>query len=368
MSARRGGVLQYSFNTVDVGCGERLLYVAMADAGSMADADEDASYKAWKVERRQATAAFDIEVWYESLAPLTFQTAFVPIDPAEAEACITMYGASFLNRRKATADEVRRVKDLEEKLRTAMAAMAEDAGFFVRLSTRSPKDAAMPSMQAYESEAARRTHEDEPADIDGAVNAKMRAFFEVGVQALRVRDASAAMDLLLSSERVSRDLHDAAAAGVLGEMKVAIRRWEAGLRQEYEFRAFVRAGVLTAITQYNPYCFYPEQVAARDELLATVHTFWKEHIAPAVAQSYVDYVVDVAILADGACRVIELNPFERQTGGGLFNWHDPTDKALLESGPLSLRLATRPPPNLQATLEVFVNELPCEGEFHAYRR
>ena len=56
--------------------------------------------------------------------------------------------------------------------------------------------------------------------------------------------------------------------------------------------------------------------------------------------------------------MIELNPYEPQTGGGLFNWKDPDDLALLERGPLTLRLATQPRPRLQATLEVFISELP----------
>ena len=186
----------------------------------------------------------------------------------------------------------------------------------------------------------------------------MRAFFEVGFQSLRVHDADGAMQLLLASERVHTDLYDVLLAGSLEEMKVAIRRWEPLLRQEYEFRAFVKAGQLTAISQYNPYCFFPEQVAAHDELIATLEGFWSTRVADLLAPLYEDYVIDLAVLANGDCCVVELNPFEPQTGGGLFVWENPEDLALLERGPLTLRLAKRPPPRMQTTLEVFVSELP----------
>lgn len=144
-------------------------------------------------------------------------------------------------------------------------------------------------------------------------------------------------------------------------MKVAIRRWEPRLRQEYEFRAFVHAGALTAISQYNPYCFYPEQVADHDELLSTLERYWRERLADVLAPQYASYVVDIAILADGECAIIELNPFEPQTSGGLFVWEDAEDLAVLKEGPLVLRLAKQPRPRMGTTLEVFLQELPREG-------
>ena len=55
--------------------------------------------------------------------------------------------------------------------------------------------------------------------------------------------------------------------------------------------------------------------------------------------------------------IVELNPFDEQTGGGLFRWEDPDDRALLEHGPLGLRMATQPQPRMQATIEVFTQEL-----------
>lgn len=220
----------------------------------------------------------------------------------------------------------------------------------------------MPTREQYEREASRRADLDEPTDIDEAINSQMRAFFEVGLQSLRVPDAAAAMELLLTSERVQRDLQDASWAGALGEMKIAVRTWDQDLRQEYEFRGFVYAGQLTQISQYNPYCYYPEQVSERKHLLATLEAYWRTQVAELLAPHFDAYVIDMAILADGSCRVIELNPFEKQTGGGLFVWEDPSDLERLKHGPLTLRLATQPRPRMQTTLEVFISGLPSEAE------
>jgi hypothetical protein len=251
------------------------------------DEDEskaDAKYKAWKQMRHDLTVPYDIERWYAALGPeLTFPTAFVEVLSTEAKALGTVYGERCLGRRSASAAENERVGELRDRIQEAMDSLG--GGFFVRLSSRSPKDAAMPTREAFEREVIRRTEADGGSyDVmDAAINGSMRAFFEVGLQSLQVLDASAAIKLFTHSERVHRDLHDADTAGALEGMKVAIRRWEPELRQEYEFRAFVRSGKLTAISQYNPYCYYPDQVAARDAICAKLENYWQSQAARAVS-------------------------------------------------------------------------------------
>ena len=350
-------------------CIPRFFVVPKSSALAQNMRDDDADYKAWKAERRRLTAPFDIERWYPTIMACTFPTSFVHLTPDEAKAMIAVYDNTCLHKRMPTHEERKCIVQVRQRISDAMhtnihpdakdsTETNHNSGYFVRLSTRSPKDGAMPTREAFEEEAARRQGQDEPDDLDADVNCKMRAFFEVGFQSLRVHDADGAMQLLLASERVHRDLYDVLLAGSLEEMKVAIRRWEPLLRQEYEFRAFVKAGQLTAISQYNPYCFFPEQVAAHDELIATLEGFWSTRVADLLAPLYEDYVIDLALLANGDCCVVELNPFEPQTGGGLFVWENPEDLALLERGPLTLRLAKAPPPRMQTTLEVFVSELP----------
>ena len=111
-----------------------------------AAADDDAEYTAWKVERREQTAPYDIERWYETLGPsLTFPTTFIALAPEEAEALMATYSERVLHKRECVEAERRLVQELQSKLQLAMDSMdnaSDGAGYFVRLSTRSPKDAA----------------------------------------------------------------------------------------------------------------------------------------------------------------------------------------------------------------------------------
>lgn len=228
-----------------------------------------------------------------------------------------------------------------------------DGGFMVRLSSRSPKDAAIPSREMYDAEVARLLSEGAPDDT----NTSLRAYFEASGRVLRIDDAEGAVNLLSASERVHRDLHEALTARQIYSMKVAIRAWEPSLLQEYEFRGFVYGHKLTALSQYNPYCFYPEQVRKRDELVARLATFWRESVRDNLIGVFDGgYIVDLAILSTGDVVVIELNPFDEQTGAGVFSWQ--ADRELLEHGPLALRLLEAPRPNMESTIEAFISELP----------
>lgn len=317
--------------------------------------DEDDRLERW---RQQST--FDVEHWYELLRGHTAETAIVPLPADVARALVASYRHRFLRRDEPTEAQLTALREYTARLQQDCAAM-ESEGFFVRLGSRSPKDAeaAVATREAYDAELQRRTVEDGAEDgygtADDSCNAQLRAYFEVAHQALRVRSAEAAVALLCSSERVCRDVERSLASGVA--MSVCLRAWQPALRQEYEFRGFVCGGKLTHVSQYNPYVHTPQVVASRDDTLATLERFWREEIDPRLRARYGSYIVDFALLSTGDVVVVELNPFDEQTGGGLFRWEDPDDRALMERGPLGLRMATRPRQHMQATIEVFVAEL-----------
>ena len=170
---------------------------------------EEAQYAAWKAAKREKDAPYDIERWYDALQPLTFSTSFVDLPVEAAEALRTVYGHRFLSRCAPTTDELRCLSTLRSSLQEAMSSLGGGAGFFVRLSGRSPKDAAMPTVEAYERELATRRGDAGAPGSDAATNTALRAYFEASTQALRVADAAAALELLVCSERISRDLHEA---------------------------------------------------------------------------------------------------------------------------------------------------------------
>jgi hypothetical protein len=150
-----------------------------------------------------------------------------------------------------------------ERTTTARASIARENGFFVRLGSRSPKDAVTFSRADLDAETASLAAR-ELVDVDADVtsddaesrqrtmaNIRMRAFCELSIQGMRVNSGAAAVDLFLSSERVFRDVVEALAAQrTCGfTQKVVVREWCAELDQEQEFRGFVCDGRLTALSQ-----------------------------------------------------------------------------------------------------------------------
>jgi hypothetical protein len=150
-----------------------------------------------------------------------------------------------------------------ERTTAARASITREKGFFVRLGSRSPKDAVTFSRADLDAETASLAAR-ELVDVDADVtsddtesrhrtmaNIRMRAFCELSIRGMRVDSGAAAVELFLSSERVFRDVVEALAAQrTCGfTQKVVVREWCAELDQEQEFRGFVCDGRLTALSQ-----------------------------------------------------------------------------------------------------------------------
>ena len=191
--------------------------------------DEDEHDEHDRLDRWREQSAFDVEHWYEVLRDHTAETAIVPLPAEVAQAIVASYRHRFLSRDEPTEAQLTALREYTAQLRRDCAAM-ESEGFFVRLGSRSPKDAeaAIPTREAYEAELERRTAEDGAAGgydtADDATNAQLRAYFEVAHRALRVRTAEEAVALLCSSERVCRDVERSLASGVA--MTVCLRAWQ----------------------------------------------------------------------------------------------------------------------------------------------
>ena len=153
---------------------------------------------------------FDVEHWYDLLRDHTFLTTTVPLPKEVAAAVTASYRHRYLQRAEPTAAQHEALQVYTTRLQIKCAKLGRD-GFFVRLGSRSPKDAdaAVATRQAYEVELARRYAEDSAEDgyasVDVACNAQLRAYFEVAHSALRVSTTEEAVALLSTSERVCRD-------------------------------------------------------------------------------------------------------------------------------------------------------------------
>mmetsp|Transcript_13362 Transcript_13362/g.42274 ORF Transcript_13362/g.42274 Transcript_13362/m.42274 type:complete len:273 (-) Transcript_13362:99-917(-) len=233
--------------------------------------------------------------------------------------------------------------------------------FFVRLSMRSPKDAVPVKMSSFQKALHNLSTDPRYAGegSDFETNRKMVALSDC-MSDMAVSSGLAAMQLLTSSERIFTDLIVATATEELyaeHPMKVILRTWEPRLNHRFEFRAFVSGGELTAISQYNHYCYFPEVVQRKQEVLDLIQGFWYAKVRERVPVP--DYVVDFAVLdpVDGRSEVvvIELNPFESTTGGALFDWR--ADKETLTHGPFSFRVHEAPLETINDYVEYAMEEI-----------
>ena len=285
----------------------------------------------------------ELHEYYQDIESHTFATTFVPVDVATAEAW------RIYNRGGAlSADEQQRMETLkaevERHIREVMTLGASHAvgashGAFVRLSTRSPKDALenSPALRKRATdllrERLRRANLDRLTG-DSLANAKLVAVQEVTSELLSVRSADEAFELLSMSSRCVSDLVRMLTHRddlPTWDLHLIVRRF-VPLPPESEFRCFVHERALTAISQYFALSYFPQLPAMREALLQRIATFVTARIPEIKLDSY---IIDVAVavpglapaapatddndddagdLAQTATYVIELNPFHPTTG------------------------------------------------------
>ena len=328
---------------------------------------------------RRAVAAFDLPVWHGRLGGETLPAIVVPLPLAAARAVVAQCQHT-LNRHAPPSPEARAELDA---LEAAVSAAVEASGgaAFVRLSSRSPKDAVVPDAAAYRRRVAFHcAHCARPGDPLDEANARILALSDAINDALCVHSGREAMHLLCGSERVRADLVEAieAADGPDGfTHTVVVRPWDRALRYDLEFRLFVRDGRLTAATQYNHFVYVPSLPPLKPVLEPLLIQYWRDTVAPRLASrrgtgdsesgedgcSYDSYVCDLAVyglegdlyafaragkdggppLPDAATlrvRVVEINPFVG-SGGALFSWRTDAD-VLYGRKPFEFRVRTEP--------------------------
>lgn len=288
----------------------------------------DAKFNNRQLKKKTVHFACDFDRWYPKLQSFTFPSEILPISPKLAQAMISFYRLSLDDKQILTAKDIALLKQLEidiEKIMQRLMASHSAGGIFVRMSNRSPKDGnplleenVLNGMPHYQQELAKQGGNDS--------NAKMIAYCSVQTSLLRCTTARQAMNLLLTSERVHIDLNLAldcmqASKADKWSTSIILREWNNKIRQEFEFRAFVNDGKLTAISQYNHYCKFDwSHINLEDIKTRIIAAFLKVH--PHVGLN--NYIIDFAVTADEV-YVIELNPFDKTTGACMYNWQVDSD-------------------------------------------
>jgi hypothetical protein len=245
------------------------------------------------VETLRDREAYEMHNYYPSIADLTFQTAFVPLSIEDARVwrlyysgkCSTMSDAdkiiyeSFLNR-----------------ISSAIESMHSKAGVFVKLSTRSPKDAPpllprtkiLTCLQKHLSNLLcpreiRSLASNSPLPVQIQLLAIRRAMFEL----MRISRTDEAIELLSLSGRVISDMKRALdyVDSVPWHMQLIVREF-VPLRPELEMRCFVFEKRLVSASQYCTDVYVPELASSncKEILRAKLQCYFDDKIIPRIDQ------------------------------------------------------------------------------------
>jgi len=233
--------------------------------------------------------------------------------------------------------------------------------FMAKLDTRSPKDALLynPGVKAYQ-EIMKGELDKIPVEsflLRNSDSNKRLALEVVKTSiraqnlALRLKDGKEVISVFIRSFRIMEDLFSAMRYGEDHfDTQIILREWDSWTTEHpgAEFRCFVHNGSLNASTQYFTSCFYPSLVRRQKEISKAIQEFFNKRVSPALAQKYDSYVVDLLVRWQETkagdlirMQVIEVNPFEKFTGAGMFNWR--RDRNTLLKGPFQLRVVKSQP-------------------------
>jgi len=298
---------------------------------------------------------FDTEQWAEALADVTFATSSAPVAWEEAVAIQHRFQEGCCRHPgKVTPQDIEALETLRCKIDGLLSELARRGHrdhYFVRLGPRSPKDAPMmpnppwglseASIRAALERAALAAQEDVAMSEDAVSSPSthqdtLHYFQSVCSELLKVSTGREALALLVSSSRVMQDISHALDQGPrTWDVSVVARAWDPQVRLEREFRAFVAAGRLCAVTQYDDQLYHPSIAANPQRILGAIRRGFAQALpglrAMGFAEPAVAVVVDFFVPpGEEVARVVELNPFGPMTGASLFTWAG--DRRVLQGG------------------------------------
>jgi len=217
-------------------------------------------------------------------------------------------------------------------------------GFFVRLNTRSPKDALILSPQMFAAiEEDKKKLQEQGKEVTS--NDVLRFCYVNFVKKMIVHSGKEAVQMLGVSHRIWQDIN-AAIDTVIDkfEMFVCVRQW-AQIHPSMEFRGFVYGKKLNAISSYNRAVCWPGIPEKKEEITNKCIAYW-EKIKDDVPSSLENFVIDFAFLEDtGDVTIVEFNDFADFEGAGsnaeLFSWSADRD-VLTGQLPFETRLVMNP--------------------------
>ncbi|KAL6071758.1 hypothetical protein QOT17_005928 [Balamuthia mandrillaris] len=308
---------------------------------------------------RQYVRSCDVESWYDALKEYTFDTKFVALSKAEANAILHFQESHIFKKEVVTKEDTKILQTLRERIDKVLLyfnndnnkeeeddeesqkstkqndklkskernnregeteTMAEKlcsdeehSGAFIRLSSRSPKDSVLSSFALKEALSQVLENTKQVDENKDAI-----AWYIAVNQALKIHSAQQGLDtFLLKSYRIYQDVTQWLKHSEEGPLNIVLRKWMF-IHPSMEFRGFVYKRRITGLSQYIDSCFFRTLVEKQDWCKHKILEFFDDvkDILPVET-----CVIDFAILPeDERVVIIELNPFYPKTGTALFSW------------------------------------------------
>jgi hypothetical protein len=253
--------------------------------------------------------------YYKDIEKCTFKTIFIPLTPLIAKVWQKKNRGTQVLQEESNAWEQEIIVPLEKAI-----AMFP-SGAFVKLSTRSPKDAVDKNMDRVKRHLSLTGNE---SKNDIYFNLR-QAFFHT----LRVKSAQETLDLMSSSARIISDLLRALEHQEIWDLEIVVREFvEFDIKNE--FRGFYYNEKLTCLSQYDTNYYHPID---KDAISKRIHLFMETF--PVKTNCIIDFAI-----TDTDIYIIELNPFTSSSGCALFKWNQ--DLEVLQNGPFEFRVLTEP--------------------------
>eukprot|EP01083_Nonionella_stella_P009203 26625_1 len=324
--------------------------------------------------------AFTLDKWIHinELRALTFETRIVPVTVNEAHSFIAysryihsqraksqdIYCKTILNyeqnKHKIDGD----IESLKDKISTQIDdAKWNECGFFAKFNSRSPKD-----VHEYEG------NKDYVMDMFFAEMDKFKAKSHDGTVQLnealissyiaraKLLKMKTAQDVIRTFAASFRALEDLTGTLRLGDehmdISIALRKWNESVptNGHGEFRCFVHNKELNAITQYISCIWFKGLETQKNVIKDRIIKFYETKVKDYVPMD--SFVIDFLVLGIELDEehnigkqdnvndifVIELNPFYKSAGAGLFEWR--LDRELFLNGPCEIRVRNELDPKL----------------------
>ena len=250
------------------------------------------------------------EAYYSQIEDFTFKSVIIPLSLEEIQALRESYNLFLTKDNNYDLDSV--VAKVEEGITLIRKKTNSDCKVFIRLSSRSPKDA------IYHLAGFQSLYQDKLQEFEDKedVFSKLHAFYKASTEVMAISSGEEAAELLRMSERIQGDLDFCLTNKE--PLNLIVREF-VHFPVKSELRGFVYNGALTALSVYNNLAYFPEHRVEKSEVEAKVLSFMAEFIR-AMESTLNNFIVDLALDDEGKVWVVEVNPFGELAGSCLFSW------------------------------------------------